>query len=178
MKNLVWIIIAACMLHACKPHKGYTIMGELADADGMTVILAKVTADSDDPVQMNRCVVKKGKFQMKGTLNFPEYCLLYVGDNGPLPLFVENAVINVAFNLKNMHDSKVTGSQETDLMVAYFDKMSEFEDNLKKVNDDYISLKLSGETDVEKEKGYLARRDSIEQQSINYVKRFAEVHPN
>ena len=178
MKRLVWIVIAVCMLHACSPRKGYVIHGQLADADGLKVILAKVTADSDEPVSMNSSVIKKGKFQMKGIVEYPEYCILYAGDNGPLPLFVENTVIDIVLNLNNMQDSKVTGSKETDLLVEYFDKMSEFEDSLKKVNDDYIAFKLSGETDIEKEMGYMARRDTIQQQSIGFVKQFAEEHFN
>jgi len=177
MKRLVWIIIAACMLHACNPRKGYVIQGTLADADGITVVLKKVTADSD-PVQINSCIIKKGKFKMKGMVEYPEYCILYAGDNGPLSLFVENTVIDIALNLKNMQDSKVTGSQETDLLVAYIGKMSEFEDSAKKVNDNYMFFKLSGETDVEKEEGFISQMDEIRQQRINYMKQFAEEHPN
>ena len=178
MKRLFWITISVCMLYACNPRNGYTIRGELTGVDGMKVILAKVTANSDEPVPMNSCVIKKGKFKMKGTVEYPEYCVLYVGENGPLPLFVENTVINIAINLKNMQDSKITGSKETDLLVAYFDKMIEFDENLKKVNDDYIAFLLSGETDDEKEKEFMARVEAIRQQPIDYMKQFAAEHPN
>ena len=176
MKRLFCIVLAVCMLHACSPHKGYIIRGELAGADGLKVVLAKVT--DDEPAPMNSCVIKKGKFQMKGTVEFPEYCILYAGDNGPLPLFVENTVIDVTFNLENMQDSKVTGSKETDLLMAYFDKMAQFENSAQKLNDDYISFKLSGETDPEKEADFIARMNMIRQQPIDYPKQFAEEHPN
>jgi len=170
--------IAVCMLYACNPHKGYIIRGKIAGVDGLEVILAKITADSGDPVPMNNCIIKKGKFKMKGMVDYPEYCIMYAGDNGPLPLFVENTVIDIVLNLKNMQDSKVTGSKETDLLVEYFDKMSEFEDSLKKVNNDYIAFKLSGETDVEKERGYMVRLETVRQQPIDYMKLFAAEYPN
>jgi peroxiredoxin len=123
MKRLIWISIAAVLLYACKPHTGYTVKGELANANGMKVMLLKVIANSDDRVKLDSSVVKKGKFQMKGTLEYPEYCVLYVGDYGPLQMIVENTEINIAVNLKNIQDSKVTGSNETDLFVEYKDSV-------------------------------------------------------
>ena len=177
MKHIILILIAACMLYSCKEHTGYTISGELAGVDGMKIVLKKRSADSD-PVHMDSCIIAKGKFVMKGTVEYPEYCELYVGNNGPLRLFVENTVIDIAVDLKNMQDSKVTGSIETDLFVAFNDRMAVFEKNAKQVNDDYMALKLSDETDVEKEKEYVAQMDTILQQRIDYMKQFAEEHPN
>jgi peroxiredoxin len=124
MKRLVWITIAVGMLHACKPHTGYIIRGELADANGMKIALKKITADSDEPVLIDSCFIKKGKFKMMGTLDYPEYCGLYIGDNGPILLIVENTEINIDVNLQNIQDSKVTGSIETDLLVEYNDTIA------------------------------------------------------
>ena len=166
------------MLFGCKEHAGYTIKGDLTDADGLNVVLKRVTVDSDEPVKIDSCVVKKGKFQMKGTVDYPEYCLLYAGDHGPLQLFVENTVINVAFDLKNMQESKVTGSKETDLLVDFNAQMSAFGDSAKKVNDNYQMNKLSGEFNAEKEKEYIARMEEIRRQRIDCMKRFAAENPN
>ncbi len=177
MKYIIWIITVVCMLQACKEHTGYTIRGELADADGQKVVLEKVS-ESGEPVGMDSCVVKKGKFEMKGKVEYPEYCLLYVGDNGPVLVFVENSVIDIAIDAKNIQNSKVTGSKENDLFTGYNNGMIEFEKEAKKVNDDYLSMKLSGETDVEKEKGYLAQMEQIRQRRIDYVKQFVTEHPN
>ena len=177
MKRIIWIIMAVCMLHACKEHAGYTIGGELADANGLKVMLKKWSTDSE-PVTIDSCIVTKGKFVMKGTVEFPEYCELYVGDNGPLRLFVENTVINIAVDLKNMQESTVAGSQETNLFTEFNHQMAVFEKSARQVNDDYMALKLSDEPDVEKEKEYVALMDSIRQQRIDYMKQFAEEHPN
>ena len=158
MKHLIWIIIAVCALNACKEHKGYTIKGELDDANGLKVTLLKITPDTV-PVRIDSCIIKKGKFEMKGTLEYPEYCAIYAGDNGPLLLFVENTEIDITFNLKNMQDSEVTGSKETDLFVEYSAKITEFEDSIAKIND-------------------ITKIDSIKQQRIEYVKHFAQENPN
>jgi peroxiredoxin len=178
MKHIIWVIVAACMLHACREHTGYTIKGELAGADGMKVVLKKMTVASGDAVDMDSCIVKKGKFEMKGTVEYPEYCELYAGDNGPLLLFVENTVIDVAFDLQNIKNSKVTGSPETDLFGEFNNRMAGFEKSAAKANDDYMSMKLSGEKDVEKEREHLARMEQILQQRTGYMKQFAKEHPN
>ena len=178
MKRFVWIIMAASMLHACKEHTGYTIQGELSGAEGMQLVLKKITIDSDEPVMFDSCIVKKGKFQMKGTVDYPEYCKLYAGDNGPLWLLVENTVIDIALDLKNMQESKVNGSIETNLLAEYYAQMVAFGDSATKVNDDYLLNRQSGETNVDKESAYIARMMMIRQQRIDYVKQFVAEHPN
>ena len=178
MKRLFWIIIAAVMLLSCEEHAGYTVRGELADADGMKIVLKKVTVDSGEAVTIDSCVVKKGKFEMKGIVEYPEYCLLYAGDNGPVRLFVEDSIIDISFNLNNIQNSEVAGSKENDLHLEFYAQMSASGDSAAKVNSDYMALKHSEETDVEKEKEYLARMDTIRQQRIAYMKQFAEEHSN
>ena len=127
MKRLVWICIAVGLLCACKPHTGYTIKGELAGANGMIITLKKITADSDEPVMIDSCIVKKGKFKMMGMLEYPEYCVLYAGDFGPLKLIVENTMIDIDIHLQNIQDSKVTGSMETDLLVEFNDSVAKMD---------------------------------------------------
>ncbi len=178
MKHLIWITVAVCMLHACTKHTGYTINGTVSDTDGQKVVLKKIVNIDSDPVSMDSCTVKNGKFEMKGNVECPEYCILYIGNNGPLMFFVENSPINIEINSDKIQDSKVTGSKETDLLVEFSTGMKDFETRISKVNDDYMSLKLSGTTDVEKEKGYLSQMDQIRQERVDYMKRFAQEHPN
>jgi len=138
MNRLICIIIAAAMLHACNPKAGYVIRGELPDANGWKVVLAKITAGSDELVKIDSCVVKSGKFRLKGTLDFPEYCVLYVGDHGPLPLIVENTEMNIAVNLQNMQKSEITGSEETDLFTEFRNRMVELEEGSQQQRIDYM----------------------------------------
>jgi len=178
MKRLFWIIIACVLLHSCKQHTGYIIRGVLADADGTKVVLKKLTLDFDEPITIDSCVVKKGKFMMKGFVEYPEYCLLYAGNNGPVRLFVDNSVIDINLNLQKIQISEINGSRETDLLVAFYAQLSTFGDSASKINDDYLALKNSEEIIVEKEKEYLARMDTIRQQRIVFMKQFVEEHPN
>lgn len=143
MKRLVWISIAVGILHACKPHTGYTIKGDLAGANGMKVTLLKVIANSDNYLMSDSCVVKKGKFMMQGNLECPEYCLLYVGDNGPIQMIVENTEMNVDVNLQNTVDSKVTGSVETDLLMEYSNNIA-LMDTMRQERIEYMKQFVAG----------------------------------
>ena len=178
MKRLVLIIIAACTLYACKEHNGYTIIGDLADANGMEIVLKKVTIDSDEPVEINKCVIKKGKFKMIGTVEFPEYCILYVGDNGPLPLFVENTIIEIAIDLANIQQTKVTGSMETDLLMDYLNVWKKFEEKIEEINEEYITMLISDELDDEKQTEFISQINTIQQQRLDYLKLVVEENPN
>jgi len=177
MKRLLLIIIiAVCVLNACT-HQGYTIKGELADANGMKIVLMKMVANSD-PVRVDSTIVRRGKFRMRGNVEFPEYCLLYAGDNGPLGLFVENTLIEIDLNVNNIHESVVSGSKENYLFVEFNNKMAEFDENLRKINDDYMAMRLSEKTDIEKENDFIAQMDALRRQRIEYMKQFAAENPN
>ena len=177
MKRLVLILVAACVLQACNERHGYTIRGELADADGLEIVLKKVTTDSE-PVDINSGVVKKGKFVLKGKVEFPEYCLLYVGDNGPLQFFVENTEINIVLELENLLESVVTGSNETDLLMAFFSVMSEFGERENQIREEYMALMFSEEMDDDKQNEIIARMQILEQLQYESMRQIADENPN
>ena len=176
MKQIFCIVMTVCMLYACKEHTGYTIKGKLADAEGTKLVLMTMTADSE--LIIDSCIVKKGTFEMKGHVAYPEYCGLYVGDNGPVGIMVENAVIDVTIDMEKIQESKVTGSIENDLFASFNSKMGEFEKDARTINDNYMSLRLSDGADVDKEKEYIARMNQIRDQRIGYMKQFAKENPN
>ena len=177
MKRLVLMIIAVCLLHACKERKGYTVRGELADSNGLELVLMRINTDSE-PEEINSCVVKKGKFVMKGKVEFPEYCVLYAGDNGPLQFFVENTVINITVDIENMQESTITGSHETDLLMGFFDLMSEFEEKKSTINEEYMTMLFSEEIDEEKQNELIAQINDLEQLQLGNIKLIVEENPN
>ena len=185
---LTLIIITIFTLNACKEHKGYTIQGELANANGLKVVLYKITPDTI-PFKIDSCIIKKGKFMMKGRVGFPEYCAIYVGDNGPLLFLVENTEINIEFNLKDIQKSKVTGSKETDLFVEFNNKMADFlkfdpiqspldlSDSTLLMHDDIDSVRQQ-QVVIKPLQMLHVDVDSIRQLQIEYKKQFVEENPN
>ena len=196
MKRFVWIIVIAVFaINSCKEHQGYTIKGDITGANRLKVVLYKITPDSI-PVKIDSCIIRKGKFELKGIVEFPEYCAIYVGDNGPLLLFVENREIEIVFNLKNMQESKVKGSRETDLFVEFNNKMADFANINSKhhfidfidsipnfrdsipilldINDSIKQELVNTEPIQQQHVGF----DSIQQQQIAYMKLFTEENLN
>jgi peroxiredoxin len=179
VKNIIFIIIAICTLHACTEQNKYVIRGKLPDANGMKITLMKVTADST--FRIDSCVVKRGKFEMKGTVECPEFCELYAGDYGPLCLFVENTEINIKLDLENMQSSEVTGSKdskENDLLERFNNQLTEFEEQYVGIINEYKTVAASGDTDDTTIVKYAAQMDSIKLQYVEYIRQFADENPN
>ncbi len=177
MKHLVWIMVVCGMLYACAKPSGYTIKGEVAGADGQKVVLQQINIDSRR-IGLDSCVVKNGKFEMKGTVEYPEYAAMYIGNNGPILFFVEDTIIHVAVNVDTLYASKISGSKETDLFADLNKGMMAIDKRVNKINDDYMSLKLSGVNDVEKEKDLLAQMEQMQQERIDFMTDFVQQHPN
>jgi len=157
MKKFFWIIIAVCALYACNPQ--YFIKGEIDAPKGTKIVLKKVT--DSIPVEIDSCFVKRGKFKMKGTVEYPEYCILYAGDNGPLFLFVENTEMQIVIDKENIQKSKVTGSTENELFVTFNNKIAEFEDCFSKLNNEYLAMLNPKEPEPEAETNFDAELEII-----------------
>jgi peroxiredoxin len=176
MKRLIWVV-TAFMLYACAEHTGYVINGVAENADGQVVYLQQLR--EFEPVTTDSAVVKKGKFQLKGTVTCPDFTLLYVGNNGPITFFIENEQINIVVNKDSIHASTVTGSKENELFLAFNAQIEVFSQQAKRLNDEYMSLKLSSdEVGTEKEAALLEQDSALQQSRIKYIRDFVEEHPN
>jgi len=142
MKQIVFVL---CMVFAVPLHvfgQGYVITGELSGADGQTVSLRQFR--DQQPVEVNKATVQAGKFTMTGTTPYPEFCMLYVGEQGPVQFFVENSNIRISADPENPQKTKVTGSKETDAFMEFMDEWGKFEQQIKKLSDSYVALSTSG----------------------------------
>jgi peroxiredoxin len=177
MKRLIWVAITAYALYACSEHSGYIITGEIDNADGQKIVLKKVMPDVM-PVGLDSAIIKNGKFEVKGIVAHPEYCVLYIGDNGPLQFFIENSPIHISVNLDTIQNSTITGSTENNLFGLFQNGMEQMEKQVGKLNDDYMAFKLSGEEDAGREKGYLEQMDRLRLERADFTVNFVKEHPN
>ncbi|GHT24429.1 thiol:disulfide interchange protein [Bacteroidia bacterium] len=158
MKQNICILVGLCLLYACSNHTGYIINGTVDNADAQTVYLESYQELT--PVVFDSAVVKNGKFQLKGTVKCPDFCLLYVGKTGPVQFFIENSVITIDV-AEDVSASVVTGSKEHDLFIECNDMLNnEFNEPVKKLNDEYMSLQLERQLAEDSK----AKKDSVESQ--------------
>ncbi|MDR3094047.1 MAG: AhpC/TSA family protein [Bacteroidales bacterium] len=156
MKQNICILVGLCLLYACSSHTGYLIKGTVDNADAQTVYLKSYQELT--PVVFDSAVVKNGKFQLKGTVKCPDFCLLYVGKTGPVQFFIENSVITIDV-AEDFSASVVTGSKEQDLFLEFNNMLNnEFSEPVKNLNDEYMSLQLERQL----AEGSKAKIDSVE----------------
>ena len=177
MKRLILLIIAAYVLQACDSGEGYTITGEVADANGLKVVLMRVTPDLG-PVEVNSAVVRNGKFKMTGKVDFPEYSLLSVGDNSPLQFFVENAEIHIIIDLENLQEARISGSAENDLLMQFYGITTLFEEKANEINESYMLMMISGEMDEDEIQDLVAQMEALSVERIDFLRLFTAENSN
>ena len=179
IKYLVLVIIAACMQYSCGSGSGdgFTIVGNVEDADGLKVVLQRVTPEGPD--EMSTTEVKNGKFKITGKVDYPEFCILYIGENGPMQFFVENTEIHLEIDIENMQDSRVTGSRENDLLSQFYDIMAIFDEKANEIQNNYMMLMFSGEEiGEEKENEFAAQFEAIRLEVVDFMSDFAQNNTN
>ncbi|MDR1673751.1 MAG: AhpC/TSA family protein [Bacteroidales bacterium] len=175
MKHLIYITIILA-LYACSEHKGYIIKGIADGFDGQTVYLQQF--NDSKAVIVDSAVVKKGKFELKNTVECPDYCLLYIGNNGPVEFFVENSHITITIDAEDIMASVVSGSHENDLFAGFSARINEFGKQSKQLNDEYMALQLSEVADTPEEASVLAQMNNLSQERTKFMSDFVEEHPS
>ncbi len=174
MKQLVLIL---CMAFTASYTwgQGYVITGEIKGADGQTVSLKQFR--NLQPTEVGTATVTSGKFTLKGTAPYPEFCLLYVGDKGPVQFFVENSNIRIVVDMENIEKSKVTGSKENDIFMEFMDGMEKYALQQKQLNDSYTALNSSGIASPDAATNIRAQMEKLNADRINYMVNFVQKHP-
>ena len=148
MKQIVLIFCMAFSIQLYVFGQGYTISGEIkGSADGQTVTLRQIS--NLQPVEIATTTVKDGKFSFTGSSPYPEFCMLFVGENGPLQFFVENSDISILVDLENMGQSKVTGSKENDIFMEFWDGLEKFAIQQKQIEELSTSSIVAPELDIQ-----------------------------
>ena len=174
MKQLFLILCMVFTVQLYVTGQEFTISGEvMGAAEGQTVVLRQIRDMQQQPVDVATATVKDGKFTLKGNAPYPEYSMLYVGENGPLPFFVENSNINILIDMENFDQSKVTGSKENDIFIEFMGGFERFALQQQQLNDTFISLSTSGEMTQEILNGLQAQAQKLDNDRPVYIVNFA-----
>jgi len=134
MRKLFLPLIAVLVfITACSSEPSFTVKVKVIgdNVDGLPVHVAML--DGVSPREVDSTVVKRGAFKIKGKLKTPDFFLVYIGDNGPMELFLENSDITVECRLDSLSEAKVQGSASHDLFVSFFDGLEPLVAQLQKV---------------------------------------------
>jgi len=141
MKQLFLILFIVSSVSLNILGQGYVISGEISGADGKTVSLRQF--QDRQPVEVGTTTVQAGKFAFRGTTPYPEFCLLYIGEWGPVQFFIENSNIHIFADMENPEKTKVTGSKENDVYMEFMGGLEYFAQQQKQLSDSYTALMTS-----------------------------------
>ena len=175
MKQFILILNMAFAVCSCADGQGYVITGDISGADGKTVSLRQYR--DLQPAEVSTATVQSGKFTIKGTAPFPEFCMLYVDDQGPVQFFVENSNIHISIDMQNIAQSKVTGSKENEVFMEFMNELEKFAQQQKKLNDSYVALSTSSIAAPDAVANIRAQAANLEAERSAYMVNFIQKHP-
>ena len=156
--------------------QGYVINGEVTGAEGQTVSLNQFRNLQPVEVEVGTTTVKDGKFTLRGDAPCPEFCMLYVGNQGFVQFFVENSDIRILVDMKNVEQSKITGSKENELFNEFVNGLEQYSQQKKKLNDSYIALSKSSVVKPEAVMEVRTKMEKLNVDTKDYMIGFALKH--
>ncbi|MCX6282278.1 MAG: TlpA disulfide reductase family protein [Bacteroidetes bacterium] len=118
MKKIALFLFVGAILASCAGHKdSYTISGKIIGIDSGTVYLQKF--EVSDWVKIDSAKLEKGTFTFKGKIGLPEMWFITDKSKLFLPVFIENARINIEVYLDSVDKANITGSATHDLFKKY-----------------------------------------------------------
>ncbi|MFZ4521640.1 MAG: redoxin domain-containing protein [Bacteroidales bacterium] len=119
MKKLVFAMLAVTLLASCTNNKNqFKITGTVNDTDTGMIYLQKY--DADKWVDLDSVKLEKGEFSFTGKVDLPEMWHIAMKQNQVLlPVFIENAGIEVKIFPDSLEKSTVKGSASHDIYQQY-----------------------------------------------------------
>jgi peroxiredoxin len=175
-KNLLIISLAVLTIASCtKPVKNQFIITGTADTsfDGY-VLLQKRT---DGPlITIDSMLLTSGKFNFKGTVDYPEvYYLTVPGTKSSIPFFIEPAEIKFTVNTKDVNKTRIEGSKTQTEYDAYLDMLDQFN---TKIRESYqMSMKAQEIGDEAKAREFDSLTNVYDQQRGDFSKNYVMQNP-
>jgi peroxiredoxin len=174
MKKLFFLLFVAAIMAGCTGNKDqFTIKGHIGGIDTGMVFLQKF--DTDHWADVDSVKLDKGNFVFKGKTEMPEMWHISIQDGELyLPLFVENASIEVEIYPDSIDKSTVKGSPSHDVFKQYLDQNNEINQKMEAI---YAEYKVAREN---KDTLAMNRADSIstllDGEMKNLLKGFAKAN--
>jgi peroxiredoxin len=175
MKKTIVFLFAVLIIAACSSRKEnqFLISGSVIGADTGTVYLMKL--DSLGWVSMDSAVLKKGEFELKGSVTAPEkYKLAIRGYSLSYPFFLENSDIKVVLHNDSIGKIDVTGSATQDVYNQFMVKSDSMGEAMKKLDEQYSKADSAGDTATVKK--LEAKFDEMDRSIKDMILDFAKAH--
>ncbi len=118
-KMSLFLMLLGIILLGCSNQNpgGFVVDGKITNADDQTIYLSKI--ESQNLVDVDSCVVKKGKFELKGAYTEPDFFLIRFDNQSFIYLVVDSTdkEIEVDGDRQNLAQTyTVKGSNQSDIL--------------------------------------------------------------
>ncbi len=169
MKKLFYSLMAIAFLFSCSTKTEYNIDGKIQGLDNGSAILQKV--EDGKLVTVDSVSLKDGKFNFKGNVEMPEYHIVKFADTlDAIPLFLENAKINIVANIDSIPNAEIEGSEVTKLYQNFEQELMNFNMQFRNLYNEYMQANMGG--DMNKVKQIEEEYSKVEEQQQQYIKDF------
>ena len=173
MKRPILILLAGILMLSCgTKNDKYTIQGTIADIDSVVVYLQKKGSDGWEKI--DSAMVMNGKFTFKGSISLPEMFYLNIKEKEVVvPLFVENAEINVQIYPDSVDKSIVRGSSTNDIYMKYVAMDESIMKKMENVYNAWKNAKEIGDTASMKKNDLISEEldKEMKAQLVSFVKK-------
>jgi peroxiredoxin len=173
MKRPILILLAGILMLSCgTKNDKYTIQGTIADIDSVVVYLQKKGSDGWEKI--DSAMVMNGKFTFKGSISLPELFYLNIKEKEVVvPLFVENAEINVQIYPDSVDKSIVRGSSTNDIYMKYVAMDESIMKKMENVYKAWKNAKEIGDTASMKKNDLISEEldKEMKAQLVSFVKK-------
>lgn len=159
---------------ACSTHKqdGYKISGEITGEIPEELVFLKTQKDNKE-VTLDSSKFVDGKFLFSGKVELPEMYYITIGNQNPIPLFVENTLITIKANIDSLSKAEIVGSKINDKYLAYQTASLVFNAEMMKI---YNQMKSTEDENLIND--FNSKLDSLYEAKISFTKAYVKDNGN
>ncbi len=175
MKKFALLLLIGATLASCAGKKdSFTISGKIIGIDTGTIYLQKYNVS--DWLKIDSAKLQKGLFTFKGKVDLPEMWFITVKDKQVfLPLFIENANMNVEIFADSVDKATITGSATHELYKKYQKQSNSLNKLMEACYKDYKAAKEANDTLKMKKADSVS--DALDKAIKANVVKFAKANP-
>lgn len=147
MKHFFYLpVFLIILLFACDRQTDDLIVK--ADIEGLesgsAVLKRRVNSEF---LTLDSTTIDQGNFILRGKLDHPEMCYIYINDTLPyIRFFAENKEMAITGQVDSLREVMVKGSAMHDALESYNRMMKPYDEELRSIYQDYSSASLAGDT--------------------------------
>jgi peroxiredoxin len=164
------LFLFAALFFSCAKHEGYTVEGQIEGdiPDSVMMYLLHQTVEGVDVRDSTEMV--EGRFAFKGKLEHPAVHFLRFGNmNTAVPLFLENASIQVKAYADSLPNARVSGSASHDELMSLIQTLRRYDMEAQGLQRDYQQriLAMSALPEEQQQAGQAAVQEVIDLLNAN-----------